>query len=118
MRSAGDVQRKWILALSIAATSLAAVKPEFHRDVLPILRAKCQGCHRPGEVAPFPLLSYRDARPWAKAIKSAVVTAKMPPWTADPEIGKHLDGQQLGRTFSVERQLKNIDTIFRRVFGI
>ena len=41
----------------------------FSKDVLPILQKNCQSCHRPGQVAPMSLISYKDARPWAKAIK-------------------------------------------------
>jgi len=66
---------------AIAGTSTEA--PTFNKDVLPILQKNCQGCHRPGEVAPMSLIGYKDARPWAKAIKVAVVTQKMPPWFAD-----------------------------------
>jgi len=54
----------------------------FHRDVLPILQAKCQGCHRPGEVAPMPFLTYANVRPWAKSIRAAVTAKVMPPWFA------------------------------------
>ncbi len=64
------------------AASLDGVS--FNKDVLPILQKKCQSCHRPGEAAPMSLLSYESARPWAKAIKQAVVARKMPPWFADP----------------------------------
>jgi hypothetical protein len=59
----------------------------FYRDVLPIFEAKCQSCHRPGEVAPMSLLTYQSSRPWAKAIKNAVLTRKMPPWSADARFG-------------------------------
>src|SRR5262245_29173614 len=59
----------------------------FNKDVLPILQKNCQVCHRPGEVAPMSLLTYENARPWAKAIKSAVVSKQMPPWLADPRYG-------------------------------
>src|SRR5262249_2282253 len=69
-----------------AGVSMAAT-PTFSKDVLPILQKNCQSCHRPGEVAPFSLLSYADARPWAKAIKTAVASRKMPPWFADPQVG-------------------------------
>src|SRR5215469_5807921 len=55
----------------------------FYRDVLPILEKHCQMCHRPGEIAPFPLLSYGETRPWAKPIARAVERRKMPPWFAD-----------------------------------
>jgi len=59
----------------------------FTKDVLPILQKNCQTCHRPGEIAPMSFLTYKDVRPWAKAIKEAVTTRKMPPWFADPNIG-------------------------------
>ena len=73
---------------AIAATTSSPVT--FNKDVLPILQKNCQGCHRPGEVSPMSLLTYTDARPWAKAMKTAVVTRKMPPWFADPKVGVHL----------------------------
>jgi mono/diheme cytochrome c family protein len=57
------------------------------RDVLPILQKNCQACHRPGESAPMSLLDYQSARPWAKAIRTAVLTKTMPPWFADPNYG-------------------------------
>jgi hypothetical protein len=64
-----------------------AVKPTFYKDVLPILQNNCQSCHRAGEVAPMSLMSYEEARPWAVAMKMAVLTKKMPPWYADPQYG-------------------------------
>jgi hypothetical protein len=67
----------------------------FNKDILPILQKNCQGCHRPGEVAPMSLLTYKDARPWAKAMKTAVVTKKMPPWFADPKYGHFSNDQAL-----------------------
>jgi hypothetical protein len=73
--------RATAIAITLSATAFAA--PTFHKDVLPILQKNCQECHRPGEIGPMSLLSYTDARPWAKAIKAAVVTEKMPPWFAD-----------------------------------
>src|SRR4051812_24924764 len=63
-----------------AATLLAAPDPTFTKDVLPILQARCQECHRPGEIGPMPLLNYQQARPWAAAIKESVRLRKMPPW--------------------------------------
>ena len=67
----------------------------FNKDVLPILQKNCQGCHRPGEVAPMSLLTYTEARPWAKAMKAAVATRKMPPWFADPSVGHYQDDRRL-----------------------
>jgi len=66
----------------------AASAPTFHKDVLPVLQRNCQGCHRPGEAAPMALLTYEQTRPWAKAIKQAVAQKRMPPWLAEPGIGK------------------------------
>jgi hypothetical protein len=75
----------------------------FTKDVAPVLEKNCQGCHRPGEAAPFSLLTYEQARPWAKAMKEAVRLKKMPPWFADPHYG----------SFSNDRSLaqKEIETI-------
>jgi hypothetical protein len=68
---------------SIGVDTAPAAVPTFTRDVAPIVFNHCAQCHRPGEVAPMSLLSYEDVRPWARAIKSKVVTREMPPWGAD-----------------------------------
>jgi hypothetical protein len=73
----------------------AATPPTFNRDVLPVLQKNCQACHRPGEAAPFSLLTYESARPWAKAIKAAVLSRKMPPWFADPRYGHFVNDRRL-----------------------
>jgi hypothetical protein len=65
------------------------------RDVAPIVFANCAYCHRPGEIAPFSLLSYREARPWAVSIKKAVSSRQMPPWNADPHFGSFRDERRL-----------------------
>src|SRR5580704_12191589 len=70
----------------------------FDKDVLPILQKRCQSCHRPGQLAPMPLLTYQDARPWAKAIRAAVVSRKMPPWFADPRYGHFANDPSLRQT--------------------
>jgi hypothetical protein len=67
----------------------------FNKDVLPILQNNCQSCHRPGGVAPMSLLTYDSARPWAKAIKAAVVSKQMPPWFADPHYGNFRNAPRL-----------------------
>ena len=59
----------------------------FYHDVLPILQQHCQTCHRPGQIAPFPLVTYQQTRPWAAAMRAAVESRKMPPWFADPCCG-------------------------------
>lgn len=68
--------------------ALLAAQVEFHKDVEPVLQKHCQGCHRPGEAAPFSMLSYKETRPWAKAIRTAVACRKMPPWFANPAHGE------------------------------
>src|SRR6266446_2691638 len=89
------------MAAVVSAMAPAAAAQEsratvtFNKDVLPILQKNCQTCHRPGQIGPMPLLSYKDARPWAKAIKEAVVTRKMPPWFADPQYGHFTNDRSL-----------------------
>src|SRR5438128_5488918 len=90
--------RLFVLTLSWAAIAGAANSGEvtFNKDVLPVLQKHCQTCHRPGEVAPMSLLTYKDARPWAKAMKEAVLSKKMPPWFADPNVGHFTNERNLG----------------------
>ena len=61
--------------------------PSFYRDVLPILQDHCQSCHRTGEAAPMPLVTYDETRPWARKMAAAVEMKMMPPWFADPRYG-------------------------------
>jgi len=83
------------LTITAAMAGDAPSSVTFNRDVLPILQKSCQGCHRPGQVAPMSFLSYQSARPWAKAIKAAVLARKMPPWSADPRYGQFLNNPTL-----------------------
>src|SRR5262245_51843096 len=73
----------------------AAAAPTFNKDVAPILYANCTSCHRPSDIAPMSLLTYKDARPWAKAIASKVADGTMPPWHADPRYGKWIGERHL-----------------------
>ena len=59
----------------------------FTKDVAPILQNRCQVCHRPDTFAPMSLLTYEDARPWARSIKEKVATREMPPWYIDKNVG-------------------------------
>jgi hypothetical protein len=99
-----------VSVLLLAMTALATQVPSpsvpsgqthsqvtFNKDVLPILQKNCQGCHRPGEVAPMSFLTYESTRPWAKAIKAAVVSKKMPPWFADPRYGGFRNAPELNQ---------------------
>jgi Copper type II ascorbate-dependent monooxygenase, C-terminal domain len=81
----------------------------FTKDVAPILFKSCVECHRPGEVAPMSLLSYKDARPWARSIREKVVSREMPPWHADPHVGQFSNDPRLTQ--------KEIDTITAWVDG-
>ncbi|CAN5821594.1 hypothetical protein BH18ACI5_BH18ACI5_27460 [soil metagenome] len=69
--------------------------PTFARDVAPILYKNCTQCHRPGEIAPMSLLTYDDARPWAKSIRDEVSDGNMPPWHADAPHGTFLNERSL-----------------------
>jgi hypothetical protein len=100
------------LVCAVAGSAFAAPNTApvtFNKEVLPILQKRCQDCHRPGETAPFSLLNYKDARPWAKSIKAAVITKKMPPWFADPSVGHFLNDRSLSQS--------EIDTIVSWVDG-
>ena len=89
--------------LSISLILVAGAAPlfaasTFHKDVLPILQKNCQACHRPGEIGPMAFLDYKGTRPWAKSIKTAVLSKKMPPWFADPRYGHFSNDRRLSET--------------------
>jgi len=109
---------KRALSTSIAATFVAAFcvvatasgpagakKVTFTKDVAPIFFNNCVQCHRPGEIAPMSLLSYKDARPWARSIKEKVTIGVMPPWHADPHIGEFANDRRLS-----QQQIETIST--------
>ena len=75
-----------LLAIGLGMTARVSAQT-FARDVAPLLQKNCQECHRTGQAAPFSMLTYDQVRPWAKAIKAAVIQKKMPPWFADPQCG-------------------------------
>jgi len=92
------VVRPFLFGLCASALSLAATissQPTFYKDVLPVLENHCQQCHRPGEAAPMSFMTFKETRPWAKAIREAVITRKMPPWPADPHFGKFSNDRSL-----------------------
>lgn len=111
-----------IVALATAASGFAVAAapsqqgnaspdavPTFTKDVAPILFAQCTSCHRPGEVSPMSLLTYEQARPWARSIRDRIVRRVMPPWHADAPHG----------TFENERSLTDAEreTLVRWVDG-
>lgn len=77
-----------LIICTLLSLSASPAAPTFYKDVLPVLQHKCQGCHRPGEAAPMSFLTYESTRPWAAAIKQAVLAGKMPPWGADKSHGQ------------------------------
>ena len=79
------------------ATAAAEGDPTFTKDVAPILYENCVRCHRRGEVAPMALVTYADARPWARSIKAKVESREMPPWFADPAIGTFRNDARLSQ---------------------
>ena len=102
-----------LFLIIIAAAGVAFVTPgrassgdkqvTFNRDVAPIFFSSCAQCHRPGEAAPFSVLSYKDVRPWARSIKEKVLTREMPPWHADPHVGQWVNDRRL-----TQEQVKTI----------
>jgi len=101
--AAGTLLGASLVAAPQTSRPAGPAAPTFYKNVLPVLQQNCQSCHRPGEVAPMSLLTYEQARPWARAIKSAINSKQMPPWFADPAYGH----------FSNERRLssRDIETI-------
>jgi mono/diheme cytochrome c family protein len=78
-----------LLAQSAVPLSDAQAQKEvtFSKDIAPIFERACQNCHRPGSIAPMSLLSYKDARPWARSIREKVIKRVMPPWHIDRNVG-------------------------------
>ena len=77
--------------------NVASSKAEitYSKDVAPILQRNCVVCHRPNNIAPMSLMTYRDSRPWTRPIRDAVVNRKMPPWHADPKVGDFINDPRL-----------------------
>ena len=71
----------------IAAAQTQSQPVTFTKDVAPILQERCQTCHRPNTFAPMSLLTYEEARPWAKSIKAKILAHEMPPWYIDKNVG-------------------------------
>jgi hypothetical protein len=93
--TAGAVFAGAVFVTAEQGPAAPAAVPTFTKDVAPILYKNCTGCHRPGEIAPFSLLTYEDARPHAAAIRDEVADGTMPPWHADPRHGQFLNDRSL-----------------------
>jgi len=92
-----------------AFSAPAADAVTFNRDVASIVYQHCTKCHHPGDIAPMSLVTYKEARPWARAMRQAVLTRKMPPWPADPQFGHFSNDQRLSA--------QDIETIQKWVDG-
>jgi hypothetical protein len=77
------------VAAAIATPAFAEVpaKPTFTKDIAPIFQEKCEACHRVDSIAPMPLTTFEEARPWARSIKARVSERQMPPWHLDKSVG-------------------------------
>ena len=82
-------------SVAALAASTANSKPTFSKEVAPVIFNRCVECHRAGEVAPMTFTSYKEVRPWAKAIKARVVARTMPVWLADPAHGSFRNERRL-----------------------
>src|SRR4051794_18096181 len=67
----------------------------FTKNVAPILYTHCVVCHRPNDIAPMSLVTYHEVRPWAAAIREAIIQRAMPPWHADPHTGEYINDRRL-----------------------
>jgi mono/diheme cytochrome c family protein len=97
--------------LSLGLTQEVSSPPKevtYNRDVAPILYQNCAKCHRPNDIAPMSLMTYKETRPWAGAIREAVAGRKMPPWHADPKVGDFLNDPRLS-----DAQIATIDAWVR-----
>src|SRR5207249_7605963 len=83
------------LAVQSRSQEPTSAPPTFTKDVAPILQKHCQTCHRPGEAAPFSMLTYEDTLPWAAAMRMVVTRKIMPPWFADPRYGHFANERSL-----------------------
>jgi hypothetical protein len=98
-----------LLAAPATGRAEAPANPTFTRDIAPIFQEKCEACHRPESIAPMPLRTYEEARPWARSIRTRVDARQMPPWHIDKSVGI--------QEFKNDRSLSNdqIATIVRWV---
>jgi mono/diheme cytochrome c family protein len=83
------------VAYSAAEQSAGPAPVTFSKDVAPILYKNCVVCHHANDIAPMSLVTFKDVRPWAAAVREAVVKRTMPPWHADPNVGEYINDPRL-----------------------
>jgi len=98
-------------AAPVFGQTAGADQVTFNRDIAPIFQEKCQTCHRPGQMGPMSLLTYEDARPWARSIRTKVASRQMPPWHIDKSVGIQ------GFVNDISLSDAQIDTVLRWVDG-
>src|SRR5262245_8921038 len=86
--------RVWLVIVGVLAPIAAAAQQTtprrdvtFTKDIAPILQRSCQQCHGPRGLAPMPLTTYQEVRPWARAIKQRTMRREMPPWFIEKTVG-------------------------------
>ena len=103
-----------IAASMILSGTISASSPvkevTFNKNVAPIFYKNCAECHRANDIAPMALMTYKEARPWARSIREKVITREMPPWSPDPKYGEFTNDHRLAQ--------KDIDTIVADVSKI
>src|SRR2546426_5299738 len=81
--------------MRLTAEPATGTTPTFNNDVAAILFNNCVICHRHNQIAPMTLMSYKDVRPWARAIKEKILKGEMPPWRADARFGAFRNDRRL-----------------------
>jgi hypothetical protein len=87
------MSRTPLVAAAALCLGASAAPPTFSSDVAPIVFNRCVECHRPGEAAPMSFTSYKEVRPWAKAMRERIVARTMPPWLATTG-SSHFDNER------------------------
>jgi hypothetical protein len=76
-----------MVAVPAAAQDKPAPQVTFTKDIAPIFQKACESCHRKDSLGPMSLVTYEEARPWARSIKARVAARQMPPWHIDKSVG-------------------------------
>ena len=101
-----NVTAFFMMLLALPSMAMAAVT---YADVKPILRERCEGCHQAGEIGPMAFGTFRQTRPWAKAIRQAVMERTMPPWHADEETSRRIRNSRALTGTEIEAIVKWVD---------
>src|SRR5437764_473735 len=83
----GSMMMLFVAQAAESGKTEGAKQVTFSKDVAPIFEKSCMSCHHPGTMTPMSLMTYAEARPWAKSIKERVVRRDMPPWHLDKTVG-------------------------------